>query len=138
MRLSERMVELRKNRGITQKQLALALGLSELAIQNYESERRRPAHEVMVDIAKYFNVSIDYLVGRTDNPNVNDGIFETKSEIVTCPLNGMKQTVYITTLHYQGYVYTRSNGCENAHNCSACRECCNNFLDIAPEEEIHS
>jgi transcriptional regulator with XRE-family HTH domain len=138
MRLSERMVELRKQRGITQKQLALALGLSELAIQNYESERRRPAHEVMVDIAKYFNVSIDYLVGRTDNPNVNDGRIETRPEIITCPLTGMKQTVYLYILHYQGYVYTRSNGCDNAYNCPACHECCKNFLKIDPEEEINS
>lgn len=71
MNFSERIVALRKQHGITQKQLAESLELSEIAIQNYESGRRKPAFEVLLSLADYFNVSIDYLVGRTDNPEVN-------------------------------------------------------------------
>ena len=68
MTLSERLVELRKSRGLTQKQLAADLQLSELAIQHYEAQRRKPAFDVLLSVADYFNVSLDYLVGRSDIP----------------------------------------------------------------------
>ena len=63
-----RLVQLRKKHGITQKQLAKSLSLSELAIQNYESGRRKPAYDALISLADYFGVSLDYLVGRADTP----------------------------------------------------------------------
>lgn len=71
MMFSERLVSLRKERNITQKQLAAELNLSEVGIQNYEGERRKPAYDVLLALADYFDVSLDYLVGRTDNPEIN-------------------------------------------------------------------
>lgn len=68
MTLSERLISLRKSHNITQKQLAAELGLSEIAIQNYESQRRKPAYDVLIALADYFNVSLDYLVGRSEDP----------------------------------------------------------------------
>ncbi len=68
MPFSERLVLLRKSRYLTQKQLALDLQLSEIAIQNYESQRRKPAFDVLIALADYFDVSLDYLVGRSDDP----------------------------------------------------------------------
>lgn len=68
MDFSARLLFLRKSRGLTQKQLADALALSEIAIQNYEARRRRPAFDVLLALADYFGVSLDYLVGRTDSP----------------------------------------------------------------------
>ena len=68
MSFSERLVLLRKSRGLTQKQLAFNLQLSELAIQHYESRRRKPAFDALIALADYFNVSLDYLVGRSDDP----------------------------------------------------------------------
>ena len=66
MDFSARLLFLRKSRGLTQKQLADALALSEIAIQNYEARRRRPAFDVLLALADYFDVSLDYLVGRSD------------------------------------------------------------------------
>lgn len=71
MTFSERLVSLRKEKKITQKQLAIELNLSEVGIQNYEGGRRKPAYDVLIALAEYFQVSIDYLVGRTDKPDVN-------------------------------------------------------------------
>lgn len=71
MSINERLVELRKRDHITQKQLAINLNLSEIAIQNYEAGRRKPAFDALCAIADYFHVSLDYLVGRTDNPEIN-------------------------------------------------------------------
>lgn len=71
MSFSERLVLLRKSNGLTQKKLATEMNLSELAIQNYESQRRKPAFDVLIALADYFDVSLDYLVGRSDNPQRN-------------------------------------------------------------------
>lgn len=66
-----RLMELRKAKNLSQKQLALELNLSETGIQNYENGRRKPAYDILIALADYFNVSLDYLVGRTDNPEIN-------------------------------------------------------------------
>lgn len=69
MEFAERLVELRKQHGLTQKQLAKELNISEIGIQNYEGRRRKPTHDAFITIAEYFDVSLDYLAGRIDNPN---------------------------------------------------------------------
>ena len=68
MIFSERLLLLRKSNGLTQKKLATEMNLSELAIQNYESQRRKPAFDVLIALADFFDVSLDYLVGRSDDP----------------------------------------------------------------------
>ena len=67
----ERLIELRKTRHLTQKQVAEGASITEVAVQNYESGRRKPNYDTLIALADYFDVSLDYLVGRTDNPNVN-------------------------------------------------------------------
>ena len=62
---------LRQSKKLTQKQLGINIGASERGIQNYELNLRKPTYEMLIALADYFNVSIDYLVGRTDNPDVN-------------------------------------------------------------------
>lgn len=68
MDFAKRLVELRKEHGLTQKQLADDMSLSEVGIQNYEGRRRRPAYNILIAFADFFNVSLDYLVGRSNNP----------------------------------------------------------------------
>ena len=47
------------------------VGASERGIQSYEIGERNPAFDQLIALADYFDVSIDYLVGRTDKPAVN-------------------------------------------------------------------
>ena len=68
MDYADRIVELRDSRELTQKQLAANTGLSEIGIRSYEGRRRKPAHDALVSLANFFNVSLDYLVGRSNNP----------------------------------------------------------------------
>ena len=68
MTFSARLVQLRKSRGITQRQLANELGISELAVQHYEAQRRKPAYDILLALADFFDISLDYLVGRSDDP----------------------------------------------------------------------
>jgi transcriptional regulator with XRE-family HTH domain len=57
--------ELRQARGLTQAELAKRLGVSRSSIGMYESGERVPRHEDLELIADFFNVDIDYLLGRT-------------------------------------------------------------------------
>ncbi len=68
MSFSERLVELRKNHSLTQKQVYEGVGMSPLGYQRYEYGQREPAYKQLISLADFFNVSLDYLVGRSDNP----------------------------------------------------------------------
>ena len=65
---ADKLKECRKNINKTQREVATDLGLSDVGYQNYEIGKREPNHETTVKIADYFDVSIDYLTGRTENP----------------------------------------------------------------------
>ena len=56
---------------MTQWEVAVYCDISEKAYQNYELMTREPKLEIVLEIAKFFDVSLDYLVGRTDNRKVN-------------------------------------------------------------------
>ena len=63
-----RLIEKRKNSGLTQKQVADGIGISEVGLQNYENGRRKPAFDDLIALADFYDVSLDYLVGRSDEP----------------------------------------------------------------------
>lgn len=65
-----RLRELRKSRGISQLKLALDLNTNQNSISRYETGEREPGTVELIKIADYFNVSVDYLLERTDNPNI--------------------------------------------------------------------
>ena len=64
----EHLRNIRKSRHLTQKQLAINIGASERGIQQYELGERKPAYDMLLALADYFDVSLDYLVGRSDDP----------------------------------------------------------------------
>lgn len=68
---NERLKELRTSKGLSQKQLSVEIGVSDRGIQRYEYGEREPSMSTLIALAEYFQVSIDYLVGRTDKPDVN-------------------------------------------------------------------
>ncbi len=63
-----RLKELRKNRKITQLKLAMDLNMNQNTISRYETGEREAGYAELIQIADYFNVSIDYLLGRTEDP----------------------------------------------------------------------
>ena len=65
----DRLKELRKIKGVTQKQVAESIGISERNYQNLEHGKYNPNHDNIIKLADYFEVSADYLLGRSDNPN---------------------------------------------------------------------
>ncbi len=63
-----RLKQLRKEHGITQLKLAMDLGMNQNSISRYETLEREADYSTLIALADYFNVSIDYLLERTDNP----------------------------------------------------------------------
>ena len=66
-----RIKELRKKKGISQLRLATDLNTTQNTISRYETGEREPGINELIKIADYFNVSVDYLIGRTENPKIN-------------------------------------------------------------------
>lgn len=62
-----RLRELRKERGISQLKLAMDLNMNQNTISRYETGERQAGYEELIAIADYFDVSLDYLLGRTDD-----------------------------------------------------------------------
>lgn len=65
-----RLKEIRKSKGISQLKVAMDLNTSQNTISRYETGEREPGINELIKIADYFNVSIDYLLERTDNPKI--------------------------------------------------------------------
>jgi len=68
MKYGHRIAELRDQRGLTQEELSISLGISRAALSHYEKNRREPDFETLTKMADLFGVSLDYLIGRTNNP----------------------------------------------------------------------
>lgn len=83
--LSKRLIELRTEKGLTQQDIADKLNIVRSTYAQYEISRREPDLDTLKKIADYFKVSVDWLLGRTDQrelltePNQNTNI--NKSEI---------------------------------------------------------
>lgn len=65
MKYGNRIAELREQKGWTQEELATSIGISRAALSHYEKNRRKPDFETLTQLADLFQVSIDYLIGRT-------------------------------------------------------------------------
>lgn len=68
MKYGNRIAELREQKGWTQEQLATSIGITRAALSHYEKNRREPDYETLTQLANLFQVSVDYLIGRTDRP----------------------------------------------------------------------
>ena len=88
---------LRKEKGMRQKDLADALGLAQTTIANYEQNTRFPNEETLKNISDFFNVSLDYLLGRAD--------YDQRETSVKPPINDMT-TLDAIYKSYLAYVIT--------------------------------
>ena len=66
--ISKRLKELRESVGLSQNKLAQISGMKQSSINRYENGSATPSPENMVKLADYYDVSLDYIYGRTDNP----------------------------------------------------------------------
>ena len=71
MNFSERLFQLRSDNNLTQREAASIFEISTYGYQRYEYGERQPSIGLAMKIADYYKVSVDYLLGRTDNPKIN-------------------------------------------------------------------
>ena len=69
--MNMRLKELRKKKHISQVRLAIELNMSQNSISRYETGAHEADYKTLIAFADYFNVSIDYLLGRTDCLKMN-------------------------------------------------------------------
>ncbi|PEQ08295.1 helix-turn-helix domain-containing protein [Bacillus toyonensis] len=69
---AKRLVALIEKKGITQQQLADAIGVSHVSIYYYSIGKKSPGTRTLQKIANYFNVTTDYLLGRSDRATLNE------------------------------------------------------------------
>ena len=68
MQFGEVFADLRRDKGLKQCEMGEILHISPQVISSYERNKREPSFEMLIEIAKFFNVSVDYLLGLTDLP----------------------------------------------------------------------
>ena len=71
MSFAARLNELQHQRGLERRDVFATTGISKTAYHRYITGEREPTMAALVSLADYFNVSLDYLVGRTNNPTMN-------------------------------------------------------------------
>ena len=69
--IGKRIKEIRLQQNLTQKEFATLIGVTERGIQRYEAGERKPTLDVLISILDNVDISAEYLLGRTDNPEIN-------------------------------------------------------------------
>ena len=67
--MENRLKEVRKGKRYSQIKVAMDLNMNQNSISRYENEQRQADYKTLIAFADYFGVSVDYLLGRTDNKN---------------------------------------------------------------------
>lgn len=87
----DRLKELRENKNLMSKDFAKIMNVEPATVTNWEKGNRFPKEEILIKIADYFNCSIDFLLGRTDDPtsivysgNYNNQVIEFEID-KNCP-----------------------------------------------------
>lgn len=69
--VSERLTELRHSKNLTETELSSKIGFAQTTYSHYEIGKRRPTTMKLLSIAQYYNVSVDYIVGRINNKKIH-------------------------------------------------------------------
>lgn len=91
--IGERLLNLRKERSYSREKLAELLSVGTNPIYQYETEKSDPSSEVITRMAKLFGVSVDYLVGLTDDPSPHvssEDLSEKELHVITSWRRGEK------------------------------------------------
>ena len=81
MKYYERIRELREDNDMSQEKLSKLLNIGQQTLSQYESNKRKLPIDLLEKYAEIFNVSIDYIMGRTNNPETNKSTTNIKYQI---------------------------------------------------------
>ncbi len=101
-----RLRELRKARHLNQEQLAQRLGITQATLSCWENEKYEIDNASLLKCADYFNVTVDYLLGREKKPSApSDSLFDKITEI----FNRLDDDRQQTALEYLEFLASRGN-----------------------------
>jgi HTH-type transcriptional regulator, competence development regulator len=80
--LGSNIKKLRESENISQKDFAQKIGISNVVLSRYEKDERKPDYDMLKKIADYFEVSIDFLLGREENRKTNEDTLEEVNKLV--------------------------------------------------------
>ena len=83
---SQRIKQLRKDKHMTQAQVAASIGVTASMVSSYETDIRLPSYEVMVQIADLFGVTVDYLLCRQDKRFLDISELNDEEAAVVCSM----------------------------------------------------
>ena len=69
--MTNRLRELRKSRKLTQISVQMQTGIEQALLSKFENDERTPPTETLLRLADFYHVSIDYILFRTNNPEIN-------------------------------------------------------------------
>ena len=69
--MTNNLKKLRKQAGLTQISLQMKTGIEQALLSKFENGDRIPPTETLILLADFYNVSMDYIMGRTENPEIN-------------------------------------------------------------------
>jgi len=81
--IGKRIKRLRESKGLTQLEFARMINISNSTLSQYESEQRAPSDEIKIKIADFFNVSLDYLLGQTNDPRPIDQVNDENKQRIS-------------------------------------------------------
>ena len=70
--MKNNLKKLRNNKGLTQIALQMATGIEQSLLSKFENGERVPPTETLMRLADFYNVSMDYIMCRTNNPEINN------------------------------------------------------------------
>jgi len=97
--IGERLLELRKDAELTQDDLAAILNINKHSISSYERNKSEPPDAIKIAIARYFDVSIDFLLGLTEIPTP----LEKQNQVLRLP-SGFPKCMVPELMNYMDYL----------------------------------
>lgn len=85
-RFSTRLKELRLNKGLRQEQVATFIGVNKSAISTYENGIRQPSYDILIRLASLYQVSTDYLLGKTNIRSLDISGLSERDSTLLCEL----------------------------------------------------
>jgi len=108
LNIGERITQLRKQQNLSQEELAKKVGVSRTIVGNYERNENTPSTEVIIKLAKVFNVSVDYLIGEGQLSNLDKDVLRRIEDIENLDDDTKKHLFFLIDNVIQNYKTKRA------------------------------
>ncbi|MCL2078601.1 MAG: helix-turn-helix transcriptional regulator [Oscillospiraceae bacterium] len=88
---SKRLAQLRKEKGLSQREASAELGISQVLLSHYENGAREPKFELLLTICDFYRVTADYLLGRTRERKNGAGVLGVKVREIMTSIEELKE-----------------------------------------------